>query len=144
MNSNKDQLDSILAFKAKTETLFHPIDNCTSIQIEEKIKRYIQTKLDQYAIKATIVDIALIGSRCRGFETEYSDLDFAVEFLTKEREDVLFSILNEDCICFNDISIDINPITAQRTGTLSSYLLNAEDYLSKKKEDLDSELLEME
>ena len=143
MNSNKD-LDAIIAFKTKTEILFHPIDNYEPMQIEDKIKRYIQTKLEQYAIKATIIDIVLVGSRCRGLETEYSDLDFVVEFSTEEREDVLFSILNEDCIHFNDIPVDINPITAQRTGTLSTYLPKVEEYLSKKKEALEPELLELE
>ncbi len=47
---------------------------------------------------AEIVDVAVVGSRCRGLEREGSDLDVVVELFTSEREDVLFDTFNGDAL----------------------------------------------
>ena len=52
-----------------------------------------------------------------------------VELSTKEREDDLFNAFNEDGLHIGEVKVDINLITAQRTGTLETYLLQAEEYL---------------
>ena len=116
-------------FKAKTGELFHDISEMNPEEIEETVKCHVQAKIDEYNIDATIVDVAVTGSRCRGLEHESSDLDVVVELSTAEREDDLFNAFNEGGLHIGEVKVDINPITAQRTGTLESYLPQMEEYL---------------
>ena len=122
-------------FKAKTDELFHEISEMNPAEIEEAVKCHVQAKIDEYVIRAEIVDVAVVGSRCRGLEREGSDLDVVVELSTNEREDDLFNAFNnEDGIHIGGIKVDINPITAQKTGTLETYLPKAEEYLDGLRE----------
>ena len=121
-------------FKAKTNELFHEISEMNPAEVEETIKCHVQAKIDEYAIQAEIIDVAVVGSRCRGLEREGSDLDVAVELSTNEREDVLFDAFNGDALHIGGVKVDINPITAQRTGTLETYLPQVEDYLEGVRE----------
>ena len=122
-------------FKAKTNELFHEISEMNPAEIEETVKRHVQAKIDEYVIQAEIIDVAVVGSRSRGLELEGSDLDVVVEFSTNEREDDLFNAFNnDDGIYIGGIKVDINPITAQRTGTLETYLPQVEDYLEGVRE----------
>ena len=116
-------------FRAKTGELFHDISEMNPEEIEETVKCHVQAKIDEYNIDATIVDVAVTGSRCRGLEHESSDLDVVVELSTAEREDDLFNAFNEGGLHIGEVKVDINPITAQRTGTLESYLPQMEEYL---------------
>ena len=116
-------------FKAKTGELFHDISEMNPEEIEETVKCHVQAKIDEYNIDATIVDVAVTGSRCRGLEHESSDLDVVVELSTAEREDDLFNAFNESGLHIGEVKVDINPITAQRTGTLETYLPQVEEYL---------------
>ena len=116
-------------FRAKTGELFHDISEMNPEEIEETVKCHVQAKIEEYDIDATIVDVAVTGSRCRGLEHEGSDLDVVVELSTAEREDDLFNAFNEDGLHIGEVKVDINPITAQRTGTLESYLPQVEEYL---------------
>ncbi len=122
-------------FKKKTNELFHEI--CISSagaelfmnpsEIEDTVKCHVQAKIDDYAIAATIVDVAVSGSRCMGLERNGSDLDVVVELSTNEREDDLFNAFNnDDGMYIGDVKVDINPITSQKTGTLESYLPRVE------------------
>ena len=121
-------------FKAKTNELFHEISEMNPAEIEETVKCHVQAQLDEYGIDAEIVDVAVVGSRCRGLEQEGSDLDVVVELSTSEREDVLFDTFNGDALHIGGVKVDINPITAQRTGTLEIYLPQVEDYLEGVRE----------
>ena len=121
-------------FKAKTNELFHEISEMNPAEIEETVKRHVQAKIDEYVIQAEIIDVAVVGSRCRGLEREGSDLDVAVELSTNEREDVLFDTFNGDGLHIGGVKVDINPITAQRTGSLETYLPQVEDYLEGVRE----------
>ena len=121
-------------FKAKTNELFHEISEMNPAEIEETVKCHVQAKLDESGIDAEIVDVAVVGSRCRGLEQDGSDLDVAVELSTSEREDVLFDTFNGDALHIGGVKVDINPITAQRTGTLETYLPQVEDYLEGVRE----------
>ena len=114
-------------FKAKTGELFHDISEMNPEEIEETVKCHVQAKIDEYNIDATIVDVAVTGSRCRGLEHESSDLDVVVELSTAEREDDLFNAFNESGLHIGEVKVDINPITAQRTGTLETYLPQVEE-----------------
>ncbi|NBJ94830.1 hypothetical protein D5281_20185 [bacterium 1xD42-62] len=120
-------------FKAKTNELFHEISEMNPAEIEETVKCHVQAQLDESGIDAEIVDVAVVGSRCRGLEQEGSDLD-VVELSTSEREDVMFDTFNGDAFHIGGVKVDINPITAQRTGTLETYLPQVEDYLEGVRE----------
>lgn len=104
-------------------------------EIEDTVKCHVQAKIDDYAIVATVVDVAVSGSRCRGLERNGSDLDVVVELSTNEREDDLFNAFNnDDGMYIGDVKVDINPITPQQTGTLESYLPQVEEYLAGVRE----------
>ncbi len=130
-------------FKAKTDELFHEISEMNPSEIEETVKCHVQAKIDESGIDAEIVDVAVTGSRCRGLERNGSDLDVAVELSTNEREDVLFDTFNADGLSIGGIKVDINPITAQRTGTLETYLPNVEEYLDRVREAREHELISL-
>lgn len=131
----KNQESNIITdFRAKTNELFHDISEMNPAEIEETVKCHVQAKIDEYGIDATIVDAVIIGSRCRGLERDSSDLDVVVEFSTNEKEDDLYNAFNEDGLHIGDVKVDINPITAQRTGKLENYLPQAESYLEREQE----------
>ena len=137
----KNQESSIITdFRAKTNELFHDISEMNTAEIEETIKCHVQAKIDEYDMDATIIDAVVVGSRCRGLEKESSDLDVVVELSTKEREDDLFNAFNEDGLHIGEVKVDINPITAQRTGTLETYLPQAEEYLESIRQEREQEL----
>ena len=137
----KNQESSIIAdFRAKTNEMFHDISEMNPAEIEETIKCHVQAKIDEYDIDATIIDAVVVGSRCRGLEKDSSDLDVVVELSTNEREDDLFNAFNEDGLHIGDVRVDINPITAQRTGTLETYLPQAEKYLESIRQEREQEL----
>lgn len=137
----KNQESSIIAdFREKTNELFHDISEMNPAEIEETVKCHVQAKIDEYGIDATIVDAVIIGSRCRGLERDSSDLDVVVEFSTNKREDDLYNAFNEDGLHIGDVKVDINPITAQRTGKLENYLPQAESYLESIRQEREQEL----
>lgn len=137
----KNQESSIIAdFRAKTNEMFHDISEMNPAEIEETIKCHVQAKIDEYDIDATIIDAVVVGSRCRGLEKDSSDLDVVVELSTNEREDDLFNAFNEDGLHIGEVKVDINPITAQRTGTLETYLPQAEKYMESIRQEREQEL----
>ena len=137
----KNQESSIIAdFRANTNEMFHDISEMNPAEIEETIKCHVQAKIDEYDIDATIIDAVVVGSRCRGLEKDRSDLDVVVELSTNEREDDLFNVFNEDGLHIGEVKVDINPITAQRTGTLEMYLPQAEKYLESIRQEREQEL----
>ena len=122
-------------FKEKTNEFFHEICEMNPSEIEDTVKCHVQAKIDDYAIAATVVDVAISGSRCRGLERNGSDLDVIVELSTNEREDDLFNAFNnDDGMYIGDVKVDINPITQQQAGTLESYLPQVEEYLAGVRE----------
>ena len=121
-------------FKEKTNEFFHEICEMNPSEIEDTVKCHVQAQLDEAGIDAEIVDVAVAGSRCRGLERDGSDLDVVVELSTSEREDVLFDAFNGDALHIGRVKVDTNPITAQRTGTLETYLPQVEDYLEGVRE----------
>lgn len=113
-------------FKAKTAESFVPINGLTPSDIENDVRGYIQSVLDDNKIDAQIVDLAVVGSRSRNLNDDNSDLDVAVEFTSELKEDALFNILHEKPFEIGGITVDINPIRAEETGTLGEYLKKAE------------------
>lgn len=124
------------AFKEKTKELFHEIKGQTPEEIEQTIYAHVQSQINYYALNATIVDVAVTGSRCRGIEQKQSDLDVVVELQGNEREDDMFSIFNEDGLSIGGVKVDIKPITSEKTGTLETYLPRVEAYLTEKQQEI--------
>ena len=83
----------VIAFKNKTQSLFHRINGRGPEEIEELVWDYIQSVINKYDMDIRIVDVVIAGSRCRGLERKDSDLDVVVEYEGKEREDDVFNIL---------------------------------------------------
>ena len=61
------------------------------------------------------------------------------DFLILFRHD-LFNAFNEDGLHIGEVKVDINPIIAQRTGTLETYLPQAEKYLESIRQEREQEL----
>lgn len=122
-------------FKEKTNECFHNIDDLSVEEVTLNAWAYVQSKIDEAGIDAHIVDLAIVGSRCRGLEGNESDLDIVMEFTGDVREDDFFNLLHEDGIQFGGVKVDINPITEAKTGTLETYLPTVEAYLEQKKQD---------
>jgi len=105
------------------------LDGYTKSEIKDIVNRYIQNKLEENdLLDITIDGSEIIGSRNRGNAKSNSDLDLVVEYSGDIREDDLFDILNEDPLEIEGIKVDINPITADKTGTLEEYLKRAKQY----------------
>ena len=60
-------------------------------------------------------------------------------FSGTEREDALFNLLHEDGIILGGVSLDINPISQEQTGSLSEYLTGVETYLTEKQAQMQRE-----
>ena len=125
--------DIVEQFRAKTDELFHKIDDRSASEIEQDVLSTVKSILADYDIDATAIDAVLTGSRCRGIENEDSDIDVVVEIRGEnEHEDSLFNLLNEEKLCIGGVEVDINPILPQESGTLAEYLPKAEEYLEEK------------
>lgn len=95
--------------KKGTEKYFHPIGSITPQDIEDIVFSHIVSTIDEYGI-----------------------IDVVVEYQGDISEDALFDVLNESCLEIVGISVDINPITEYKTGTLEIYLPCVEEYLQNK------------
>mgnify|MGYP000927211817 FL=1 len=124
----------VIDFRAKTDEKFHQIDGMSAGDIEGMVSDYVQSKIDENNLEAEVVGVIISGSRCRGIEKVGSDLDVVLEYKGSIREDTFFDILHEDEMEIGGVKVDINPITEGKTGTLESYLLEAEGYLKEKQE----------
>ena len=121
--------DKTLRNKSEATQQIQGLENYSVIQIKGLTRNYIEEKLlESNFDDINIKDIAIIGSRGRGNANTNSDLDIVVEYDGDISEDSLFNILNEDPMYIDDIQVDINPITASKTGTLSEYLERSNAY----------------
>ena len=126
-------------FREKTKEMFHEINGQTPEDVEQTAYAYIKSKIDECEVDAEIVDVIISGSRCRGLESENSDIDIVVEYKGNEHEDTLFNAFNEDGLTIGGVKVDINPITEGKTGTLATYLPGVESYLAEKKAFMEKE-----
>lgn len=124
----------VMEFKAKTEECFRPINGLSATEIDELVEEYVNAKLMENDFEVSIRGVVLSGSRCRGLEGKHSDLDVVVEYIGEEREDDMFILLHEDKFSIGGINVDINPITACKTGSLEEYLPGVEKYLEEKRQ----------
>ena len=111
-------------------------------EILDIVKSHINSLLineDVFPEEFTIVDLAAYGSRRRHTAKENSDLDIVVEYTGTMREDDAFNLLNRENLQIEGIKIDINPIKAEKSGTMDYFLKKASEYDSNiLKEDIDS------
>ena len=75
------------------------------------VEEYVRAKLMENRFDASVQGVAISGSRCRGLEEGYSDLDVVVELSGNEREDDLFNLLHEGDFSIGGVKVDINPIS---------------------------------
>jgi predicted nucleotidyltransferase len=79
------------------------------------------------------------GSRNRGDAREDSDLDVVVEYEGDFKEDALFNMLNEEPLEIEGITVDINPIRKEETGTLDKYMERSREYDEEQKAEAESQ-----
>lgn len=132
LGTNETDRKLIEKFKEETERCFHKIGGMDASKIEQTVREYIERKLAEWGADAELLELAVIGSRCRGIERDGSDLDIVAEYRGDIREDDLFGILHEDGLQIGGIEADINPIKEAKTGTLASYLTKAQEYMDRE------------
>ena len=96
------------------------------------VKDFVQKVFEENGVNADIHGAAVTGSRSRGLENADSDIDVVIEVDSDLKEDVLFNIIHDEEFTLSGCTIDINPIKADETGTLETYLPTAEAYLTEK------------
>lgn len=96
--------------------------------IEDIIRNEIQDIISFNDLDAKIIDVKLWGSYLKGKETSESDLDFLLEYEGEEREDDMFNVINdeENKIYLEGVPVDVNPIKAEKSGTIKEFLARGE------------------
>lgn len=129
---NPIEYSAVRDFKENTDKMFKSINGFSADEIENLAAEYVRNIFEENGIEAYVVAGAVTGSRSRGLEGENSDIDIVFEIQSDLKEDALFNVLNENPYDFDGIKVDINPIRADETGTLETYLPEAEKYLEEK------------
>ena len=114
-------------------------------EIEKYVREHFEAMLEGSDIDASIVGIKVIGSRVNGDSSEDSDLDVLLEFEGHASEDGLFNILNDEeegRLYIEGIPVDINPITAAKSGTIEEFLERNGDY--RKNQEKNNNVRDME
>ena len=107
--------------------------NYTVAEAEDYIGRIVRNILDENGYEdVEIVGTKVIGSRVNGDAREDSDLDAIVEFKGNAREDSLFNLLHDGSIEIDGVTVDINPITEGKSGTIEQFMRRADEYLAEK------------
>lgn len=117
--------------KATGENLDKPIqgfDGYTRDEVLDVVRGHVEEMLAESGTDAEIVGMDIHGSRIRGDAKEDSDLDVVVEYRGSESEDSMFNLLNGEHLKIEGISVDINPIRADKTGTLEKYMKKSAEY----------------
>ena len=108
-------------------------------EIEETVLSYAQAQIDEIGLadEVKLLGARVYGSRTReGLYHDSSDVDVVLSYTGNIREDDFFHMLHEDGMRMAGLPLDINPISTEKTGTLEEYMENAEQYLDKKKEQM--------
>ena len=103
-------------------------------EIKSLTRTYIENVMSEAGITAEIAGMEIHGSRNRGDANSASDLDIVVEYKGDVREDDMFNTLNsaDEPFKIDDITIDINPIRAEESGTLEDYMAKSREYDKKQ------------
>ena len=124
MNNIVNDTFIIKSYRNKAESLFHKLDGIDLDEIESLVRVEVERIVTEYELDVKILDVLIYGSRAKGTESVDSDLDVIVYYCGSEREDSLFNILHEEDFFVGNVVIDINPISQNKTGSLSGYIKN--------------------
>lgn len=121
------------AADAPGETPIQGLENYTRDELKSIVREYVSSILSENGIESELVDVELHGSRGRGTARKDSDLDAVVEYRGDIREDSMFNMLNDEDsrLVIDGISVDVNPIRAEETGTMQSYMTRSREYDSQ-------------
>ena len=138
-----------------TENIIKALNESTNLSNIQGLEHYSENEIKQLTteyIKQALIDanenpddlnilsMNIYGSRKRGTAKEDSDLDIVFEYEGDFREDDLFNLLNdtEEPLMFEDIKVDLNPICAEKSGDMDSFMRISNKYdkeiLDKKNE----------
>ena len=109
--------------------------------IEETVLCYAQAQIEDVGLEGEVELLAarVYGSRTReGLYQEDSDIDVVISYTGDVREDSFFNILNEGGLKIAGLSVDMNPISLEKTGTLEGYLESAEKYLDSREAQMEN------
>lgn len=99
---------------------------------EELLREDVAAKLydasEEFGTEIRLVGLAVHGSRARGTNRADSDLDVVFEYEGDVSEDDLFDFVNGDPIEFYGLTVDLNPIRADKTGSLDDYMDRSRQY----------------
>lgn len=118
----------------RKESPIQGLENYSRGQIKEMVREHVARVLADVGFDVEVLDIEIHGSRVRGDAKNESDLDVVVEYKGAEKEDGLFNVLNDedDALFIDGIRVDINPIRAEESGTMSDYMKRSEAYDKEK------------
>lgn len=118
----------------RKESPIQGLENYSRGQIKEMVREHVARVLANAGFDVEVLDIEIHGSRARGDAKNESDLDVVVEYKGAEKEDGLFNVLNDenDALFIDGIKVDINPIRAEESGTMSDYMKRSEAYDKEK------------
>lgn len=98
------------------------LEQYTEGEVYSVVREHIAQALEGEDVR--IKGMQIIGSRVNGNANEDSDLDVLVEFEGDMREDSFFNAVNEEGnkLYIEGVAVDINPITAGKSGTIDQWL----------------------
>ncbi|NCB94118.1 MAG: DUF4316 domain-containing protein [Clostridia bacterium] len=106
-------------------------------EIEETVLALAQVELIEMDSDAELIAARVYGSRNRELLTRPdSDLDVVLYYHGDIAEDTLFNALNQYGMSIGGMKLDINPIKAEKTGTLEAFLKRSDLYLYDKEQEL--------
>ena len=106
--------------------------------VEEMVLFSAQSELEEMGLSESVklLGARVYGSRTRdGLFEESSDIDVVLSFDAPNGvlyEDTFFNAINGNHLEMGGLSVDVNPISLQETGTLEDYMTRAEAYLDRK------------
>lgn len=121
--------------KKDEETEEKPIsglEGYTHQEVKDIVRREVEQILSDADIDAEIVGMEIHGSRNRGDSRPDSDLDVVLEYKGNMKEYAMFNAINETPIEIEGIEVDVNPVRAEETGTLSDYMKKSRSYDEEK------------
>lgn len=104
----------------------------TAEEVKDLAAEYITELIEETELDIEIVGIEIVGSRMAGNATETSDLDMVVQYKGDISESGFFNILNSDPLEVDGVRLDLNPIKAEKSGTLEEYLKKSKAYQEEK------------
>ena len=106
------------------------LEGRTEAEIKGLVEQHIKDVLPE-GFKVT--GIRIIGSRTTGTAKEGSDLDVLVQYEGDTSEDAAFNALNGEPLVIDGITVDINPIRPDKSGTIDEWIERNKDYKKEEK-----------